>query len=139
MFRPRLWVLLMPAAVFVMHGSPSAGPPAASPPVGQRVGADVGTTGPAHDVHGPLAVALGADEPAAPRDGTSAPGHDVSSHLWTACLAVLLAGVALVAAAVLRRRPVMAPTGALARAPERGTRWPLPRPPDLHVVCLLRT
>jgi hypothetical protein len=60
-------------------------------------------------------------------------------HLWAVCLAVLAAGLAVLLARTARRLRLVATT-ALAAAGHR-VRGCLPQthPPDLHVLCVLRT
>ena len=68
----------------------------------------------------------------------SAPVHG-ATHLWAACLAVLAAGLAVLLACILPRRVALAPAS-LIRAIHRALgSLPVPRPPDLHALCLLRT
>jgi hypothetical protein len=70
-------------------------------------------------------------------DSGSAP-HQGAGHLWAVCLAVLAAGLALLLALPGPRLTVRAP--AAVRTPSRAVGFlPLPRPPDLHALCLLRT
>jgi hypothetical protein len=68
--------------------------------------------------------------------GTS---HPDAGHLWTLCLAVLAAGLAVLLA-LLGSRPVPRTLTAVARTVSRAAgSLPLLRPPDLHALCLLRT
>ncbi|HEX2075802.1 MAG TPA: hypothetical protein VHF92_18655 [Geodermatophilus sp.] len=60
-----------------------------------------------------------------------------AGHLWAVCLAVLAAGLAVLLTLLGSRLAPLArpaPTRALAR-----TAGSLPRAPDLHALCLLRT
>ncbi len=66
----------------------------------------------------------------------TAPDH-AAGHLWTVCLAVLAAGLAVLLVLSLPRLVHLAPA-ALTRALSRAS-GSLPRPPDLHALCLLRT
>ena len=66
------------------------------------------------------------------------PGHSIPAHVWSLCLAVLLAGLVLLGAALGRRK-----TPGLARPSVSWSRGAVPRsmplrPPDLSVLCLLR-
>jgi hypothetical protein len=92
----------------------------------------------------PLAAALahGADQMPAgavlssEHGGTS---HPAAGHLWAVCSAVLAAGLAVLIALVGSRLVPRAPA-ALARTVSRAAgSLPLPRPPDLHALCLQRT
>lgn len=143
----RMCVLLLLAAIFSMHGA-------------QYVAADAGLR------HAEVAVAQhGTQDPldagslsgsmtafdqlqqAAPSLGATAmamagqPGssHGVAAHVWSLCLAILYAGLILLAAASFLGR-VAAPVRrgvASHRSMFRG--WSrLPRPPDLSALCLLR-
>jgi hypothetical protein len=68
----------------------------------------------------------------------TAPGH-AAGHLWTVCLAVLAAGLAVLLLLLEPRSVHLAPA-ALTRALGRAAgSLPLPRPPDLHALCLQRT
>lgn len=137
------WVLVLLAAVFLMHGPPSMAAhasPAGSAAVGAssavaapHAGADLlGTTAPLD--HQPVTTSDGA-----PREH-GVPAHTAAAHVWAACLAVLLAGLALLGALVLvrRLRPILRD---LTAAPLwRARSWPgLLRPPDLATLCVLRT
>jgi hypothetical protein len=65
----------------------------------------------------------------------SAP-HDWAAHLWTACLAVLAAALAVLLALLVPRPAQLGPP-ALRSARASGWLVP-PRPPDLSALCLLR-
>ena len=85
-------------------------------------------------------VGMTMEQPVAPSAvaAGSLPGHSIPAHVWSLCLAVLLAGLAVLAAALARRTPA-----ALVRASSSRPRGPVlrslpPRPPDLSVLCLLR-
>ncbi|NEN51072.1 hypothetical protein G3R41_08985 [Modestobacter muralis] len=65
------------------------------------------------------------------------PGHGIPAHVWSLCLAVLLAGAALLGA-TLTRRMIAAPVRALPSRARRAVHRSLLRPPDLSVLCLLR-
>lgn len=85
--------------------------------------------------HGtPAVVAAGPAEPVSPGSGHG------WAHALAVCLAVLLAGLAVLAAALLLRRaaPVGSREALLARARSWWAAIRLPRPPDLAVLCLLR-
>ena len=89
------------------------------------------------------AAAAGADTSlegasAVPSGSGSGPGS-WAAHLWTVCLAVLAAGLAVLLAVAARRLTLMA-TAALVAARSRVPGWLLrAHPPDLHVLCVLRT
>ena len=138
----RLVILVLLFAVLSMHGVQSMSAGARSP---AAVSAD-------HSLH-PVAITALALAPAAlvddmtmspeqPADPSAAaegtmPGHSVPAHVWSLCLAVLLAGLALLGAALVWR------TTTALRALSTRARLPvltsvLPRPPDLSVLCLLR-
>ena len=137
----RLWTaLLVLAAVFAMHGLQCAagdgdGSAAASAHVVSpaHLGAVVLTApGPAHV--GEMSVAGTPDEPMPGHGGAP---HDTAAHLWTLCLAVLAAALAvLLTWLVPRARHLSAPALGYARA--RLLSLAPPRPPDLSAVCLLR-
>jgi hypothetical protein len=154
----RLLVLLTLAAVFAMHGlqcvsadpggthpadhgalSSTDSAPVMAPAVSMTTNpavpghaTAVAAAGPAHG-----APAMAATDPA----GSSSPesGHGWA-HALAVCLAVLMAGLAMLAAALLLTRA--APTGSrkapLARARSWWAAIQLPRPPDLASLCLLR-
>ena len=145
----RLWVLLLLTAVFWMHGTqyipaePGAGAVAmgtADHGTGASAsGAPIADSGTAAtnlrsaDAAAPLAAVLGSSPP------VSAPDHDRAQHFWSLCLAALLAGLAVLGAAVVVRRVAFL----VHRTRGRGLRltmdWlPLPRPPELSSLCLLR-
>jgi hypothetical protein len=64
--------------------------------------------------------------------------HGAAEHLWTLCLAVLAAGLAVLLA-VLAPRLIGAAAAALRRARARAAGGLAPlRPPDLSALCLLR-
>ena len=141
----RLWVLVLLAAIFSMHGA-------------QYVVADAGLR------HAEVAVAQHGTEDsldagllagsmvagdqlrqadpspeAKVMAGQPGPGHGVAAHVWSLCLAILYAGVVLLAVASL--------IGIVAAPVRRGVAsqlsmfkgWSrLPRPPDLSALCLLR-
>jgi hypothetical protein len=138
----RTWALLLLAAVFLMHGAPSmATDPGADG--GASLAAHAAMVAPQNAVDAsseatflgsPLVAALDAQ----PQEGPTS--HSMATHLWTACLAVLLAGVALFAAAALRRtRPALQQRGSGGRVRGSPSSVGLPRPPDLLALCLLRT
>ncbi|WP_138733824.1 DUF6153 family protein [Modestobacter excelsi] len=153
----RLWTaLLMLAAVFAMHGVQCAGaadsatsaattvhvvtpahsgssamtalaPGQALPAVG-AARADDATS--AHTTVAAAAVPVGAGHGSAP--------HDWAAHLWTACLAVLAAALAVLLALLVPRLVRLGPP-ALRSPSARASGWLVPpRPPDLSALCLLR-
>ncbi|GAB3325625.1 hypothetical protein GCM10027451_50490 [Geodermatophilus aquaeductus] len=141
----RLWVLLLLAAIFSMHGA-------------QYIAADAGLR------HTEVAVAQhGAEDPLDAESlsastaaggelqqvtpsvdtgemaGQPSPGHGVASHLWSLCLAILYAGLVLLAAASLIgmvAAPVLRDVASHLSSFRGWAR--LPRPPDLSALCLLR-
>jgi Family of unknown function (DUF6153) len=141
----RLWVLVLLAAIFSMHGA-------------QYIAADAGlrhaevTVG-QHGTGDPLAVgslsgSMAADDHVQQADpslsatamaGQPGPGHDVAAHVLSLCLAILYAGLVLLAAASLVGR-VTAPVHSRGASHlSLFTGWSrLPRPPDLSALCLLR-
>lgn len=139
----RLWLLVLLAAVLSMHGLQYMSP-AAAPEGRAAVGHTTSDT-----AAGPLlagAAALGEDL-ARGADGVRAaasqvlsgevPTHGLPAHVWTLCLAVLLAGLALLALASRRASP--SPVHDLVRrvlVPVDRSR--ALRPPDLASLCLLR-
>jgi hypothetical protein len=85
--------------------------------------------------HGtPTVAAAGLADPVSPGSGHG------WAHALAVCLAVLLAGLAVLAAALLLRRaaPIGSREALLARARSWWAAIQLPRPPDLAVLCLLR-
>lgn len=144
----RSWVLLLLAAVFSMHGvlytpaDPGAGGSAAQP-VQHGKGLSFGDLVlPApHEAVDALQVAGSGAAPIvvadAPSEGT--PGHGAAGHLWTLCVAVFLAGLALLAVALAVRRATPSVVhGGMSRLHSTRGWFRLPRPPDLSSLCLLR-
>lgn len=141
----RTLVLVVLAALFTMHGLQSLGmpqapthavgiAPQAATVEGETVTDSVGATWlqPVADSRPTLA----ATQDAMPGSG---PGHGVAQHLWSLCLAVLLAGLSFLGALAAVRR-LSATSGP---APGRRPRRVLAcvgrlRPPDLASLCLLR-
>jgi hypothetical protein len=137
----RTWALLLLAAVFLMHGAPSmATDPGADG--GPPLAAHAAMVAPQDGLDASEATSLGSPPVAVldaqPQEGPTS--HSMATHLWTACLAVLLAGVVLFAAAALHRTR-LAPQrrGSDGRVRGSPSSVGLPRPPDLFVLCLLRT
>lgn len=136
----RTWiVVLLAAAVFLMHGIPSMVAGQSSTPTSHvEMSASTGAV----DV---LAVAAmpGAESAAAHGEGPAereGPSHSMASHAWNACLAVLLMGMALLVAAAFRRLPPLPPDHRVASRTGGSIGWVRPpRPPDLAALCLLRT
>ena len=134
-----VWVLLLLAAVFSMHGV-------------QCVAADAdaghGTTSASTVIHAASAepvrstfMAVGhqafAAVPTAAPVSDGLPAHGAT--YWAVCLAVLLTGVVLLGLAALVRRASALVVRARAPSPLWHTGWfRLPRPPDLSALCLLR-
>ena len=158
--------LLLLAAVFAMHGlqctaagaDHAAGHGAAAvalAPAGLLDGgAHTSASSTPTDAHGahpdttPMIVAAappaGLLAAAAPPASLLAAGHDSTpaepgGHLWTLCLAVLAAGLAVLLTLLLPRTPALLdPPWARLRTRLPAGLAPL-RPPDLHALCLLRT
>lgn len=146
----RLWAaLLLLAAVFAVHGMQcvAAGPVfehgstslGVAAPVGVPAGSvHVGHVADAMPDHGHAAATPGgADADVTGSSGPLAPWHD--AHLLAVCLVVLLAGLTVLGAVVLRRGGAVPPV----RGSPTPSRWPTgwsrqPRPPTLSALCLLR-
>lgn len=150
----RLWTaLLILAAVFVMHGlqcaaAPAAGDGSVANPAHIAAAPHLGPAGTTTPDHLPVAPDAGGPDGAlsghagtadAPVDaGHGGAPHDWAAHLWTACLAVLAAALAVLLALGLPRVVRSgAPTPARGRVHLPVWLTP-PRPPDLSVLCLLR-
>ena len=132
----RVFAVLVLAALVSMHGTPALGAHGTGhrdTSVEMTVAATPVLTG-THALENPRDLTRSPMEPVPP----VTPGHGLDSHVLAACLAVLLAALTLLAAAVgmgQRARPVL-------RVPtvRRRSGWTVPpRPPDLFVLCLLRT
>lgn len=138
----QLAVLLLLTAVFSMHGAQYASAavhdPAAASADPASDAAAVAEVDPAPSAQTTTMMALGSAAVAAAVVVGTMPDHGIPAHVWSLCLAVLLAGVALIGALVARR------TGDVLVPPSSsGSRGPLlsappPRPPELSVLCLLR-
>ena len=143
-----VWVLLLLAAVFSMHGvecvaadagaghgmATSAHAMAEGAARAQSAGSTLAAAG-GHQVPGASAFA-------ALLDRTSAASQDRSpvhgDTFWAVCLAVLMTAVMSLGTAALARR-ALAVVRARAPSPLWHTGWfRLPRPPDLSALCLLR-
>ena len=138
----RTWlVLLLLAALFSMHGISS---------LPGDVGMSEATTA-SHSVLEVAADGLALSSPALtavldePMDGSGEShhgdpvSHTMTGHLWSLCLAVLLAGAAL----FVFMRPGRSSPAEQALFGPRRVRRPaglvaILRPPDLSVLCLLR-
>ena len=141
----RLWVLLLLVGVFSMHGVqyasayPGASPAATITPHGtggaSAGGSSLGSAVVADDAHATGGTAeLAAAETMSMPEG---PRHSVANHVLSLCLAVLLAGLVLLAAAFASRRVPAALT--IDPDPRRLLSvHRLSRPPDLSSLCLLR-
>jgi hypothetical protein len=151
----RLWTaLLMLAAVFAVHGLQCASAAAHSPaaPITPAHAAAVAVAAPlATDGHMADAAPAGLPDPmagaqtagplaVAPVDaGHGGTPHGSTGHLWTLCLAVLAAGIAVLLA-LLAPRLVGPAATALVQTRTRTSGWlPPARPPDLFSLCILRT
>ena len=141
----RMSVLLILAAVLAMHGIPAL----------SAVGAGGHDTVVAADVDMAMAAPSAAVLALAEFDGQGdifvavqapvtpqtpeTPDHGTDAHLWAACLAILLAGIALLAAVGSLRRGAVP----FLRGPTAWPRWPagwsrILRPADFFALCLLR-
>lgn len=141
------------------HSSPAAHSPAAHSPAGHSaVLAPTGTL--VHDVAEAAGVVAGtaiapigtvlADTPPAAHPAAGFPAgvaamagspasdsHGTAGHLWTVCLAVLAAALAVLLAVLLPRSGLVSRL-ALPRVRARLRSLSPPRPPDLSELCLLR-
>ena len=154
----RLWTTLaLLLAVFAMHGlqcaaganHPGAGPVSAHTAMHPATGQEIVPAAAMPSVGDPVPAAhSGPTDAVAPTTATDAPGpgaghggvpHSLAEHLWTLCLAVLAAGLAVLLAVLAAR--LLRLTLPTATPPWlRGLRWPAPpRPPDLSSLCVLRT
>ena len=81
-----------------------------------------------------------APEPIAAASGAAGtvPGQSLPAHVWSLCLAVLLAGFALLGAAFARCTGAPPLRQSLSRFGSTVLKSRPPRPPDLSVLCLLR-
>lgn len=140
----RMWVWLVLAAVFSMHGLPSlaadADHPDASSVHVQAVGwpeVAAPVLVPTMDVHLETAVGMAAVASAPGGHESSSPG---AAHAWAACLAVVVSGITLLVSwAVLRRSTTSAGWGRTLAGPATWSVRPHRlRPPDLAALCLLR-
>jgi hypothetical protein len=146
----RLWTaLLLLVGVVAMHGWQCSSAPATSTQGSDAVHAvAVALTAPTDATHmaglgltGPMpggSAVTGSPAAEPGGAGHSSPPHGPAGHLWTLCLAVLAAGLAILLALLAPRLLwLLAPTRRRARA--RATGWFTPlRPPDLAALCLLR-
>ena len=149
----RLWALMLLTAVFVMHGVPLLGGS------GEHGGVVLGSHAGAQDSSEvadpmvsspmspePMLAALRVTAPAVEQiavitdgRGAGAPGDRMPSHVWAACLAVLLIGVVLLGAGALARSWATSSLDELLGGARRLRHRPLvERPPDLSALCLLR-
>ena len=145
----RLWVLLLLAAVFSMHGTQyisaelGAGRSATATTEhgmgASSAGVSIADSGTAADdlrlaaATAQLAAVAGNPTP------VDAPDHGGAGHFWSLCLAVLLAGLLVLGAAVVTRRVTAAVLRTRERDPRLAMRWLRPpRPPELSSLCLLR-
>lgn len=150
----RRWlILLLFAAVFAMHGVQCTGAEATAAGSGQAMAmTDDPSATAVHGASSPVddsghvvtaasaAALLGAGETIA-MDSAGSPGSPAAlmGHLWSVCLAVLSAGlaVALLALTVVGVRAWLPPLlGAAGRRARARVRLPAP---DLFALCVLRT
>lgn len=141
----RLWVLLLLAAIFSMHGAQyiaaDAGLRHAEVAVAQH-----GTEDPLDA--GSLSASMAADDQPQQADmspgatamaGQPGRGHGVAAHVWSVCLAILYAGLVLFAAAGLLVMVAAPVSRGIASHLTLFTGWSrLPWPPDLSALSLLR-
>ena len=134
----RTCIVVLLVAVFLMHGIPSM-----AMEQGAARASHVGTSASDGGMDLlPVAAVSSADEVTAhdeERTDHGSTSHSMASHAWNACLAVLLMGMALLAAAGSRRLPSLSDRRVTPRV--RGPiGWVRPsRPPDLAALCQLRT
>lgn len=129
----RTWTLVLLAAVLLMHGIPATA-------VGER--ATPGTHGEMAAGAGVVPTAPAAHDAPAAGDGRTdhdSSSHSTASHAWNACLAVLLVVMALLVRLVVWRSSALPDHRAPPRLPGAVSWVRPPRPPDLSVLCLLRT
>lgn len=139
----RLWVLLVLASVFSMHGVQCA---VADLDAGHGMSASAQTPEPPPAERPPVAMAMAVAAEVTPAmgpgvvhraTGDGLPSHDAS--LSAVCLAILLTGVALLGLVALIRQTWSTCVRARAPSPRRRAGWSqLVRPPDLSALCLLR-
>ena len=116
-----------PAAAITQHGTGGA----------SAGGSSLGSAPVADDAHatGGTAELATAETRSMPED----PSHGVANHFLSLCLAVLLAGLVLLAAAfAFRRVPAALIAGHDPRPRRLSAAFRLSRPPDLSALCLLR-
>lgn len=135
--------LLLVAAVLSMHGLPSMGAAHAGEESAVATSHSVMSMPPGAPLDVSAALAGVSAMTLDRLVGTSSSDlpHEVTVHLWGACLAVLLAGMMLVGAVILSRR---GGSGLDVQAWRRlwacARTWCRPpRPPDLFALCVMRT
>ena len=140
----RLAILVLLFAVFSMHGAQyvSAG---VHEPVASTADHALDAAAVTGLVLGPVTLAEDAGMAMAPKPTAAAsgaagtmPGHSLPAHVWSLCLAVLLAGFALFGAALAWRTGAPPLSQSLSRFGSTVLKSRPPRPPDLSVLCLLR-
>ena len=140
-----MWVLVVLAAVFAMHGLPVMAAGSGHPETGtHHVQTPAATGDAASDVlpvasDGHPSGAAGMAGPGSAPAGQESPSSGVA-HAWAACLAVVATGFTVLGALFLVRAvtPSAGRGGALDRPRSRSVRVHPLRPPDLAVLCLLR-
>lgn len=126
------------AALFLMHGSPALATEQEAVPRFQ-VATPTLEGGVGHLSVAALSSADAATAHEGARTDHGSTSHTTASHLWKACLAVLLMGMVLFAEAAFRRLPPSADRWVIPRV-LGSTDWVHPpRPPDLAALCVLRT
>lgn len=144
----RLWILVLLAALFSMHGAqfvsaaPGAGHSAtATAEHGTGASSAGASTADPGAAAGDLRTAAATVQLSAAGDPTpvDAPDRGGAGHFASLCLAVLLAGLVVLGVAVVARRVPATVLRTRERAPRLPIRWlRLPRPPELSSLCLLR-
>ena len=137
----RLWTaLLVLVGVFVMHGAQCAaadGAAHSSPATHSTVVAGIAPVGTVLADSPPAAHQATGSPAAVAADSPLSDSHQTAGHLWTVCLAVLAAALAVLLA-VLLPHPVLTARLALTRARAQLRSLTPARPPDLSELCLLR-
>ena len=141
----RLWILVILAGVVTLHGLQVISVDQGEPPgsISRSMDLISGLAdggGVTYAAPGSTEVqSVSASKASSPESDSPLNGHGVTQHAWTVCLAVLLAGTAVLGALPLGRKMAASIGSDRSVAPL----WPvgacrLPRPPDLAELCLLR-
>ena len=133
----RTWIVVLLAAVFLMHGVPLMATERVAAPASH---AGTSTLEGGIDLRTVAAASSAGDVTAYGEERTDhgSTSHSMASHVWNVCLAVLLMGMALLAATASRR--LSSHTDRRVTPRVRGAiGWVHPpRPPNLAALCLLR-